>query len=82
MLLKILQNLQEHSCARGPKATTLLKRDFGLGAFLWVLRNFYKHNFYRTPPVAASESHIKYPNSLEWFISWKNHFNVSTSGQN
>ena len=44
------------------RAATLLKKRF------W-------HLFYRANTLAASESHIKYPNSLEWLISQKNHFN-------
>ena len=44
------------------RAATLLKKRF------W-------HLFYRANTLAASESHIKNPNSLEWFISRKNHFN-------
>ena len=41
------QNLQENTCARvffnkvvGPRVATLLKRDSGTGAFLWILQNF------------------------------------------
>ena len=31
-------------------AESLLKRDSGTGVFLWILRNFREHLFYRTPP--------------------------------
>ena len=31
------QNLQENTC---PRVATLLKRDSGTGAFLWILKNF------------------------------------------
>ena len=64
MFLEILQNSQENTraslflirlqdAALGP--ATLIKRGSGLGVFLWNLRNFQEHLFYRTPPVAASE---------------------------
>ena len=33
----------------GLRPATLLKRDSGMGVFLWILQNFYKHLFYRTP---------------------------------
>ena len=33
---------------------TLLKKRICTGAFLWILRNFYEHLLYRTPPLAAS----------------------------
>ena len=33
----------------GLKHATLLKRDSGTGVFLWILQNFYKHFFHRTP---------------------------------
>ena len=50
---------------RRGKVPTLLKKR------LWhrcLAVNFVKSleaPFYRTPPVAASESHIKYPNSFD-----------------
>ena len=31
----------------------ILKRDSGTGVFLWILQNFWKHLFYRTPLAAA-----------------------------
>ena len=34
---------------------TLLKTDSNTGIFLWYLRTFKEHIFYRTPPVAASK---------------------------
>ena len=56
VLLKILQNSQENTCARlsfSIKLQALFlqlygKRDSGTGVFLWILRNFKKHLFYRT----------------------------------
>ena len=39
------------------------KRDPGTGVFLWILRSFQEHLFYRTPPVAASTS---FPSSQSW----------------
>ena len=38
------------------KPATLLKTDSNTGIFLWYLRTFKEHIFYRTPPVAASEN--------------------------
>ena len=43
----------KHLCQRLFFLTTLLKKVSGKGVFLWILRNFYKHLFYRTPLVAA-----------------------------
>ena len=42
--------------AWGP--ATLLKRDSNTGVFLWNLRSFSEHLFYKTPPVAASAVYI------------------------
>ena len=36
------------------RTSTLLKRDSNTGVFLWILRNFKKQLFHRTPPLAAS----------------------------
>ena len=36
------------------KPATLLKRDFSSDVLLWILRNCFKHFFYRTPPVSVS----------------------------
>ena len=36
------------------RPATLLKRDSNTLAFLWILRNFYDHLFFRTPLVDAS----------------------------
>ena len=38
----------------GLRPATLLKRDSKTSVFLWNLRIFWEHLFYRTPPVAAS----------------------------
>ena len=35
---------------QGSRSAALLKRDSNTGAFLWILRNFWKHLVYRTPP--------------------------------
>ena len=59
MFLETSQNSQENTCVRVSLLMKLqasglklyLKRDSGTGVFFWILRNFY-----RTPPVAASES--------------------------
>ena len=54
VFLEILQNSQENTCARG---SFLIKLQAwacnfisGTGVFLWILRNFKQHLFYRTPP--------------------------------
>ena len=36
------------------KPATLLKRVFSSDVLLWILRNCFKHLFYRTPPVSVS----------------------------
>ena len=36
------------------KPATLIKRDFNSDVLLWILRNCFKHLFYRTPPVSVS----------------------------
>ena len=43
-----------YNASRRP--ATLLKRDSNTGVFLWILRNFQEHLFYRKPPVAAAVS--------------------------
>ena len=40
----------------GLRPATSLKQVSGAGVFLWILRHFWEHIFYRTPPVAASFS--------------------------
>ena len=54
MLLQISQNSQTNNCARVSFLGLQLywKRDSGV--FLWILRNFKEHFFYRATPVAAS----------------------------
>ena len=42
----------------GLRPSTLLKRDSSIGVSLWILRNFWKHLFYRTPQLVASHSYI------------------------
>ena len=37
----------------GLRPATLLKRDSGADVFLWILRNFYEHFFYRTRRMTA-----------------------------
>ena len=41
VFLEISPNSQENTCAKVS----------GTGAFLWIWQNFWKHLFYRTPPV-------------------------------
>ena len=55
-LLKVLQCSQKNTCVRVSfliimqafSPATLLKRDSKTGAFLWILRNFSEHLFWRT----------------------------------
>ena len=41
-----------------PQYTALLRKDSGTGVFLWILRNFKEHFFYRTPPVPTSDERV------------------------
>ena len=58
VFLGISQNSQENTSVRvyflirlqASGLQLYLKRDSGTGAFLWILRNFQEHVFYRTPP--------------------------------
>ena len=57
MFLKISKNSQEDTCpsfffnkVADMKPELYLKRNAGTGAFLWILRKFYKNTFYRTFP--------------------------------
>ena len=47
MFLDISQNSQENTCTR-VSFLIKLKRDSGTVVFLWILRNFQEHFFYRT----------------------------------
>ena len=38
----------------GLKVRDFIKRDPDTGVFLFILKKFYKHLFYRTPPKVAS----------------------------
>ena len=57
MFLEICQNPQKNTCARASFIMGLHTSglqlywggDSGAGAYLWILRNFYEHIFYRTP---------------------------------
>ena len=58
MFLEISQNSQENTCVRASFLIKLqalglqlyYKRDSDTGVFLWILRNFWEHLFYRTSP--------------------------------
>ena len=55
------KNLQENTCARDSfliklQALGSLLRISDTGVFLWILWNIQEYLFYRTPPVAATES--------------------------
>ena len=60
VVLEISQNSQENTSASvffdevaGLRPTNLLKRDSGMGVFLWILSNFLERLVYRTPLVGA-----------------------------
>ena len=59
VFFKILQNLQENTCARVFFLINLIeKRDFGAGVFFCEFCEIFKKTFfYRTPPVSDSEMH-------------------------
>ena len=48
------------------KPAFLLKRDSATGLFLWILRYFYEHFFYRAPPVAASACILLFSQKISW----------------
>ena len=56
------------------------EKDSGAGVFLWILRNFLEHFFYRTLPVAASWANIIglfWPNELlARRTTWETHIGV------
>ena len=62
-IVKIFENLVvKHLCwslflikLEAWMSAVLLKRDSNTGVFLWNMRNFEEHLFYRTLPVAASD---------------------------
>ena len=80
VFLKISQNSQENSSVRVSffiklQASGLQrykKRNSGIGVFLWILRNFQGHLFYRTP---LDDCFLLFPaTSLKWGIAssvWK-----------
>ena len=69
MFLEISQNSQENTCGRVSflieRSATLLKKDSSTGVFLWILRNFEEHLFYRTPP--GDYFRIKSDIRNQWF---------------
>ena len=65
MLLKINQNSQKNTCAgvsfnnvAGWRATTLLKKEFVIGVFLWLYKIFRKPYFVEHLRTTASVSHL------------------------
>ena len=68
MFLEILQNSQENTCARvsfsiklqpsGLRPATSLKKETLAQVFSRKFREISKNTFYRTPPVAASNTSI------------------------
>ena len=61
------------------KSTTLLKRDSNTGVFLWILRNFQEHLFYKTSANdffwMESCSRFFHKRNSQWTTSLK-HFEV------
>ena len=53
IFLEISQNSHEIICVRQStffdKVDNLIKKETDTGVFLWILRNFSEHLFYRTP---------------------------------
>ena len=49
LFLKTCQNPQEDICARVSFLIKLWKGDSDTDVFIWILRNFWKHFFYRAP---------------------------------
>ena len=52
----------KHLCQR-----LFLNKVADLVAFLWILRNFYKHFFYGAPPVVASNI---FPRAIYYALFW------------
>ena len=52
------------------RPATLLKQDSGTGLFLWVLRNFLEHFFYRTLLDDGFCTHLCYVVDLDDFCFW------------
>ena len=77
VFLEISQNSQENTCDR---AYFLIKLQvLGKSVFLWILRNFYEHLFYRAPLVAASGVFNLINNDCEATASFQDkHFSLIT----
>ena len=64
VFLKTSQNSQESTCfgvsflikIQAGGLQLYWKIDSNTGVFLWILRNFYEHLFYKTPQAAASSA--------------------------
>ena len=52
------------------RPANLLKRYFNTGNFLWNLRNFYEHLFWRTSTLAASRYFSFYSSLRKILWSW------------
>ena len=48
--------VRNHDVLLDYMGTTQWGPHVGAGVFLWILRNFSEHLFYKTPPVAASDN--------------------------
>ena len=65
LFLKILQYSQENTYVgvffnknAGVQSVTLIKRDSNTGVFLWVLRNFWEHLFWKISFFSISPQHV------------------------
>ena len=52
------------------RPATLLKKDSGAGVFLWILRNFWEHFFYRTPPDDCLWMILSLQEQMEFWKPW------------
>ena len=66
VILKILQNSQEDTCARVSYYWVSVKKETLALVFSFEFCKISKNTFYRTSPVAASESKIKLSERVEW----------------
>ena len=53
---------------RALRPSTLFKRDFNTGVYLWILRNFYESFFDRKPSVASVDLLFSIKSNVGWFL--------------
>ena len=61
--IRMFLNISPHTC------NFFKKKDSKTGVFLWILRNFQDHFFYRTPPVVASVNQLFWKTEDEYINS-------------